>query len=167
VWGNSYLEELPPASATYTASNRVATSSLSRLIVPASRSSPLLINPLAEDAGGSLAWRRQHWQSQSVGGRSRRTTVTRPRALDYETFKTRDSPPPARATRGTACHSRGRASYLEELPPGSKTYTRQSRRNFARAPRRPASRSEPLLINPWLRRRAKSLGTAVEHWQSV
>ena len=66
--GNSYLEPLAPGSTTYTdEQSRRNFERVQRLVVPGvPLKSPLLTNPLAEDAGGSH-WHGggKHWQSQN------------------------------------------------------------------------------------------------------
>jgi cytochrome c553 len=172
--GNSYLEALPPGSTTYTEEqSRRNFARVQRLVVPGQPlKSPLLVNPLAEEAGGSH-WHGggKHWHSQDdpewktlaawVNGATTTTTANASAgsaaALDYETFKTKVQPilisPRKGNARCVACHSRGGGnSYLEALPPGSTTYTEeQSRRNFERVrrlvvPGEPLK--SPLLINP-------------------
>jgi hypothetical protein len=65
--GNSYLEPLPTGSTTYTEEqSRRNFERVQRLVVPGEPlKSPLLINPLAEEAGGSH-WHGggKHWSSQ-------------------------------------------------------------------------------------------------------
>src|SRR6185295_18847649 len=65
--GNSYLEELSPGSATYNEEqSRRNFQRVLRLVVPGEPlKSPLLMNPLAEEAGGSH-WHGggKHWRSQ-------------------------------------------------------------------------------------------------------
>jgi hypothetical protein len=103
--GNSYLEELPPGSTTYTEEqSRRNFERVQRLVVPGEPlKSLLLINPLAEDAGGSH-WHGggKHWQSQDnpewqvlaawVRGTSTRSEAAKDAgapALNFETFKNR------------------------------------------------------------------------------
>lgn len=66
--GNSYLEPLSPGSTTYTEEqSRRNFERIQRLVVPGRPlESPLLINPLAEEAGGSH-WHGggKRWQSQN------------------------------------------------------------------------------------------------------
>ncbi len=169
--GNSYLETLAPGAAVYTEEqSRRNFERVSKLVVPGQPlKSPLLINPLAEEAGGSH-WHGggKHWTSQSdrewqilanwVRGTAKSgvSSAGKP-ALNYETFKTRVQPILTSARKGnarcTACHSRGGGnSYLETLAPNSTAYTEeQSRRNFERVsrlvvPGEPLK--SPLLINP-------------------
>jgi hypothetical protein len=190
--GNSYLEELPPGSTTYTEEqSRRNFERVQRLVVPGEPlKSLLLINPLAEDAGGSH-WHGggKHWQSQDnpewqvlaawVRGTSTRSEAAKDAgapALNFETFKNRVQPiltsPRKGNARCIACHSRGGGnSYLEALPPGSTTYTEeQSRRNFERVQRLVVP-GEPLksllLVNPL----AEDAGGSHwhgggKHWQS-
>lgn len=171
--GNSYLEALAPGSDVYTEEqSRRNFERVQRLVVPGEPlKSVLLINPLAEEAGGSH-WHGggKHWQSQNdrewqvlaawVRGTAKSSggvaAGARP-PLNYETFKTRVQPILTSARKGnarcTACHSRGGGnSYLEALAPGSDAYTEeQSRRNFERVQRLVVP-GEPLksvlLINP-------------------
>ena len=66
--GNSYLEPLAPGSTTYTdEQSRRNFERVQRLVVPGvPLKSPLLMNPLAEEAGGSH-WHGggKHWHSQT------------------------------------------------------------------------------------------------------
>jgi hypothetical protein len=66
--GNSYLEPLPPGSSAYTEEqSRRNFDRIQRLVVPGEPlKSVLLVNPLAEEAGGSH-WHGggKHWQSQN------------------------------------------------------------------------------------------------------
>jgi hypothetical protein len=144
--GNSYLEPLPPGSTTYDEEqSRRNFERIQRLVVPGEPlKSLLLVNPLAEEAGGSH-WHGggKHWSSQNDP--EWRTLVewvrTTTAALDFEFFRTRVEPillsPRKGNARCVACHSRGGGnSYLEPLPPGSTTYDEeQSRRNFERIQR--------------------------------
>jgi hypothetical protein len=169
--GNSYLEPLAPGATTYTDEQSQRNFERVKRLVAAGEplKSPLLINPLVEEAGGSH-WHGggKHWQSQddrewqvlaawvrgegaSATGAAAKTT------LNYETFKTRVQPILTSARKGNArciaCHSRGGGnSYLEPLAPGSATYTEeQSRRNFERVQRLVVPGDplkSPLLINP-------------------
>ena len=106
--------------------------------------SPLLLNPLAEEAGGSH-WHGggKHWTSQNatewqtLAEWVSTTTV----ALDFEFYRTRVEPillsPRKGNARCVACHSRGGGnSFLEPLMPGNTTYNEeQSYRNFGRIQR--------------------------------
>jgi len=160
--GNSYLEPLAPGSTTYTEEQSQRNfERIQRLVVPGEPlKSPLLINPLVEDAGGSH-WHGggKHWDSQddpewqTLATWVRTTTPT----LDFEVFRTRVLPILTSQRSGharcIACHSRGGGnSYLEPLAPGSTTYTdEQANRNFERiqrlvVPGEPLK--SPLLINP-------------------
>jgi hypothetical protein len=173
--GNSYLEALSPGTNAYTEEqSRRNFERVQRLVVPGEPlKSLLLVNPLAEEAGGSH-WHGggKHWQSQNdpewqllagwVRGAAKSASTSssgsgaRP-ALNFETFRTRVQPiltsPRKGNARCIACHSRGGGnSYLETLSPGSTTYTEeQSRRNFERVQRLVVP-GEPLksllLINP-------------------
>jgi cytochrome c553 len=171
--GNSYLEALAPGSDTYTEEqSRRNFERVQRLVVPGEPlKSILLVNPLAEEAGGSH-WHGggKHWQSQNdrewqvlaswVRGTAKTSAGAAAGAkppLNYETFKTRVQPILTSARKGnarcTACHSRGGGnSYLETLAPGSEAYTEeQSQRNFERVQRLVVP-GQPLksllLINP-------------------
>jgi hypothetical protein len=66
--GNSYLEQLPPGATTYTEEQtRRNFERVSRLVTPGEPlKSILLLNPLAQEAGGSH-WHGggKHWQSQN------------------------------------------------------------------------------------------------------
>lgn len=66
--GNSYLETLPPGTTAYTEEqSRRNFERVQRLVVPGEPlKSPLLVNPLAEEAGGSH-WHGggKHWHSQN------------------------------------------------------------------------------------------------------
>ena len=66
--GNSFLEPLAPGAATYTEEqSRRNFERIQRLVVPGKpEKSPLLVNPLAEEAGGSH-WHGggKHWTAQS------------------------------------------------------------------------------------------------------
>jgi hypothetical protein len=167
--GNSYLEPLAPGATAYTEEQSQRNfERVKRLVVPGEPlKSVLLVNPLAEEAGGSH-WHGggKHWQSQDdrewqvlaawVKGKSS-AAGGKATTLNYDTFKTQVQPILTSARKGnarcTACHSRGGGnSYLEPLPPGSDTYTEeQSRRNFERVqrlvvPGEPLK--SPLLVNP-------------------
>ncbi len=168
--GNAYLEPLPPGGTTYTEEqSRRNFERVSRLVVPGEPlKSPLLVNPLDHEAGGShwhgggKHWHSQdnpEWQTLAAWVKSRGTAVAAPpkSALNYETFRTKVQPILTSARKGnarcTACHTRGGGNaYLEPLPPGSTAYTEeQSRRNFERVsrlvvPGEPLK--SPLLVNP-------------------
>jgi hypothetical protein len=154
--GNAYLEPLAPGAAEYTEEQaRRNFERVSRLVAPGEPlKSPLLVNPLAEAAGGSH-WHGggKHWTSQDQpewqtlaswvnGARVAppSTASARP-ALDYEYFRTRVQPiltsPRKGNARCSACHARaGGNAYLEPLAPGASSYTDdQSRRNFERVSR--------------------------------
>ena len=164
--GNSYLEPLTPGSTTYTdAQTRRNFERVVRLVTPGEPlKSLLLLNPLAQEAGGSH-WHGggKHWNSQNdpewaalaawvrtrvPGGMPTPAAVSSPAsaappagALDFDAFKTRVQPillsPRKGNARCVACHSTGGGnSYLEPLAPGSTTYTEeQTRRNFERVTR--------------------------------
>ncbi len=172
--GNSYLEGLSPGSATYSEEQtRRNFERVVRLVVPGEPlKSPLLVNPLAEEAGGSH-WHGggKHWHSQNdpewqtlaawvrSGSAARAATAsaaTTP-SVSLEVFRTRVQPiltsPRKGNARCIACHSRGGGnSYLETLSPGSTTYTEeQTLRNFDRVQRLivpGAPLKSPLLVNP-------------------
>ena len=163
--GNSYLEPLPPGSTTYTEEQtRRNFERVGRLVTPGEPvKSALLMNPLAQEAGGShwhgggKHWASQNdpeWQALAAWVRSRSTapppaaTPPAPAAaasviatLDYQTFRARVQPillaPRKGNARCSACHATGGGnSYLEPLPPGTTTYTEeQTRRNFERVAR--------------------------------
>jgi hypothetical protein len=166
--GNSYLEPLAPGSTTYNEEQtRRNFERVRRLVVPGEPlKSPLLVNPLAEEAGGSH-WHGggKHWRSQDdpewqilarwVGGGA--SSAETAGASSLEVFRTRVQPiltsPRKGNARCIACHSRGGGnSYLEPLAPGSTAYTEeQTRRNFERVrrlivPGEPLR--SPLLVNP-------------------
>jgi hypothetical protein len=169
--GNSYLEPLAPGATTYSEEQSQRNfERVKRLVIAGEPlKSALLVNPLAEEAGGSH-WHGggKHWQSQNdrewqvlaswVRGKTASATGAAAKTtLDYETFKTRVQPILTSARKGNArciaCHSRGGGnSYLEPLVAGSTTYTEeQSRRNFERVlrlvvPGEPLK--SPLLVNP-------------------
>jgi hypothetical protein len=129
--GNSYLEVLPAGASTYTEDQtRRNFERVSRLVVPGQPlKSLLLVNPLAEEAGGSH-WHGggKHWQSQdnpewqtiatwvrtpaksappapSAAPAATATTASGPApagALDYEMFKARVQPILMSARKGNA-----------------------------------------------------------------
>ena len=160
--GNSFLEPLVPGSTSYDEEqSRRNFDRVQRLVVPGEPlKSVLLINPLAEEVGGS-PWHGggKHWTSQSdpewqtLAEWVRTTTV----ALNFEFYRARIEPillsPRRGNARCVACHSRGGGnSFLEPLSPGSTAYDEeQSRRNFDRVQRLVVP-GEPLksvlLINP-------------------
>jgi hypothetical protein len=164
--GNAYLEPLAPGGTTYTEEqSRRNFERVQRLVVPGEPlKSLLLVNPLAEEAGGSH-WHGggKHWLSQddaewqTLANWVRTTSAAPATSLNFETFKTRVQPiltsPRKGNARCTACHARaGGNAYLEPLAPGTTTYTEeQSRRNFERVQRLVVP-GEPLksllLINP-------------------
>ena len=165
--GNSFLEPLTPGATSYSDEQaRRNFERVLRLVVPgAPRKSPLLVNPLSEEAGGSH-WHGggKHWASQSdpewqtlAAWVSNEATGDVTPALDFRAFQTRVQPILTSARKGNArcvaCHSRGGGnSFLEPLTPGAATYTEeQSRRNFERiqrlvVPGQPEK--SPLLVNP-------------------
>ncbi len=127
--------------------------------------SVLLMNPLAEEAGGSH-WHGggKHWTSQNdpewqtlAAWVSSKAAPGETSRLDYEVFKTRVQPILTSARKGNArciaCHSRGGGnSFLEPLAPGAAIYSEeQTRRNFERIQRLVVA-GEPLksvlLMNP-------------------
>jgi hypothetical protein len=165
--GNSFLEPLAPGTTTYTEEQaRRSFDRIQRLVVPGEPlKSILLLNPLAEEAGGShwhgggKHWRSQsdpEWQALATWVSTKAAAPVTPR-LDFETFRTRVQPILTSRRKGharcTACHSRaGGNSFLEPLAPGAATYTEeQSRRNFERVQRLvvPGDVSKSLLLmNP-------------------
>ena len=158
--GNSYLEGLSPGSTTYNEEqSRRNYERVVRLVVPGEPlKSPLLVNPLAEEAGGShwhgggKHWHSQNdpeWQTLAAWVRTTSGTAPPPPAaaaaaapvsasamatkLNLEVFRTRVQPILTTARKGnarcTACHSRGGGnSYLEGLSPGSTTYDEEQTR---------------------------------------
>lgn len=160
--GNSFLEPLPPGRTTYDEEQSFRNfERIQRLIVPGEPlESILLMNPLAEDAGGSH-WHAggKHWDSQSdpewqtLATWVRSTSV----ALDFAFYRERVEPVLISRRRGNArcvvCHASGGGnSFLEPLPPGRTTYDEeQSLRNFERIQRLvvPGEPTESiLLMNP-------------------
>jgi hypothetical protein len=144
--GNSFLEPLSPGSATYDEEqSRRNFERIQRLVLPGvPTKSVLLMNPLAEEAGGSH-WHGggKHWTSQNDPEFETLVAWVRSAtpAVDFEYFKTRVQPilvsPRKGNARCIACHSRGGGnSFLEPLAPGTTTYDEeQSRRNFERIQR--------------------------------
>jgi hypothetical protein len=171
--GNAYLEPLAEGSTTFTEEqSRRNFERVSRLVVPGEPlKSVLLLNPLAEAAGGShwhgggkhwVSQDNQEWQTLASWVRTRAAAAGASAAaatpsLNFETFRTRVQPiltsPRKGNARCVACHSRGGGNaYLETLAEGSSTYTEeQSRRNFERVQRLVVP-GQPLksllLINP-------------------
>jgi hypothetical protein len=144
--GNAFLEPLSPGSTTYDEEqSRRNFERIQRLVLPGvPTKSLLLMNPLAEEAGGSH-WHGggKHWTSQNdpefqtLVAWVRTATPT----VDFEYFRTRVQPillsPRKGNARCIACHSRsGGNAFLEPLAPGTTTYDEeQSRRNFERIQR--------------------------------
>ena len=179
--GNSFLEPLAPGSTTYDEQqSRRNFERIQRLVVPgAPLESLLLMNPLAEEAGGSH-WHAggKHWSSrsapewQTLAEWVRTTTV----APDFQFYRARVEPILLSPRRGNArcvvCHSRGGGnSFLEPLAPGSTTYDeQQSRRNFERIQRLivPGAPLESLLLmNPLAEEAGGSHWHAGgKHWSS-
>jgi hypothetical protein len=158
--GNSYLEGLSPGSTTYNEEqSRRNYERVVRLVVAGDPlKSPLLVNPLAEEAGGShwhgggKHWSSQNdpeWQTLAAWVRTTSGAAPPPPAgaaaaapvsagamatkLNLEVFRTRVQPilttPRKGNARCTACHSRGGGnSYLEGLSPGSTTYDEEQTR---------------------------------------
>jgi hypothetical protein len=160
--GNAFLEPLAPGTTMYTEEQSQRNfERIQRLVVPGvPMKSPLLVNPLAEEAGGSH-WHGggKHWQSQDNPEWQTLATWVRSATptVDFEYFKTRVQPiltsPRKGNARCTACHSRGGGNaFLEPLAPGTTMYTEeQSRRNFERIQRLivpGAPLKSPLLVNP-------------------
>ena len=165
--GNSFLEPLSPGATAYNdEQGRRNFERVQRLVVPGQPlKSILLLNPLAEEAGGSH-WHGggKHWTTQDhpewqtlAAWVSTTAAPAAERGLDYDVFKTRVQPILTSARKGharcIACHARGGGnSFLEPLAPASQSYTEeQSRRNFDRVLRLVVPR-EPekslLLMNP-------------------
>jgi hypothetical protein len=149
--GNAYLEPLAPGASTYTEEqSRRNFERVTRLVVPGDPlKSLLLMNPLAEEAGGShwhgggKHWDSQghpEWQTLAAWVRTPLAPAAAPR-LDFDVYRTRVEPILMSARKGNArcvaCHSRGGGNaYLDPLAPGASTYTEeQSRRNFERVAR--------------------------------
>ena len=114
--GNSFLEPLAPGGTTYDEQqSRRNFERIQRLVVPgAPLESVLLINPLAEEAGGSH-WHAggKHWSSQSAPEWQTlaewvRTTRV---AADFQFYRARVEPillsPRSGNARCVVCHSRG------------------------------------------------------------
>ncbi len=179
--GNSFLEPLAPGRTTYDEQqSRRNFERIQRLVVPgAPLESLLLINPLAEEAGGSH-WHAggEHWSSQTapewqtLAEWVRMTRV----AADFQFYRARVEPILLSPRRGNArcvvCHSRGGGnSFLEPLAPGETAYDeQQSRRNFERIQRLivPGAPLESLLlINPLAEEAGGSHWHAGgKHWSS-
>ena len=179
--GNSFLEPLAPGSTTYDEQqSRRNFERIQRLVVAgAPLESLLLMNPLAEEAGGSH-WHAggKHWSSQSapewqtLAEWVRTTTVT----PDFQFYMARVEPILLSPRRGNArcvvCHSRGGGnSFLEPLAPGATSYDeQQSRRNFERIQRLivPGAPLESLLLmNPLAEEAGGSHWHAGgKHWSS-
>ncbi len=160
--GNSFLEPLVPGSTTYSEEQSFRNfERIQRLVVPGvPTQSHLLMNPLAEDAGGSH-WHAggKHWTSQTdPEWRILADWVGATRVVpDFEFYRTQVEPILLSRRRGNArcvvCHSRGGGnSFMEPLSPGSPAYSEeQSFRNFERIQRLivPGEPLEsPLLVNP-------------------
>ncbi len=179
--GNSFLEPLAPGRATYDEQqSRRNFERIQRLVVPgAPLESLLLMNPLAEEAGGSH-WHAggKHWSSQGAPEWQTlsewvRTTKVTP---DFGFYLDRVEPillsPRRGNARCVACHSRGGGnSFLEPLAPGRTTYDeQQSRRNFERIQRLivPGAPLESvLLVNPLAEEAGGSHWHAGgKHWSS-
>lgn len=160
--GNSFLEPLAPGNDTYDEEQSFRNfERVQRLVVPGEPlSSALLMNPLAEEAGGSH-WHAggKHWTSRNDPEWRRLAAWVNDVsiAVDFEFYRGRVEPillsrRPGHA-RCVACHSRGGGnSFLEPMTPGSDTYDEeQSLRNFERAqrlviPGKPLESA--LLVNP-------------------
>ncbi len=112
--GNSYLEPLAPGAATYTEEQtRRNFERIQKLVVPGEPlKSILLINPLAEEAGGSH-WHGggKHWQSQE--NPEWRTLAEWVRSPSARRCRRRE-----RCARigGAAASSRGKPARLQRLP---------------------------------------------------
>ena len=165
--GNSYLETLAPGVTTFTeAQTQRNFERVQRLVAPGDpMKSLLLVNPLAQEAGGShwhgggKHWQSQNdpeWQTLAAWVRTRATATASPAGaasspaattaaaaspLDFEAYRTKVQPILTSARKGNArcvaCHANGGGnSYLETLPAGSTTFTDvQTRRNFERVQR--------------------------------
>ena len=160
--GNAFLEPLPPGRETWDEEQSFRNfERVQRLVAPGEpMASVLLMNPLAEEAGGSH-WHAggKHWDSQDdeewqALARWVNTTAT---ALDFGFYRDHVEPiflnrRPGNA-RCVACHSSGGGNaFLELLPPGRETWDEeQSFRNFERVQRLVVP-GEPmasvLLVNP-------------------
>ena len=160
--GNSFLEPLVPGSDSYDEEQSFRNfERIQRLVVPGEPlESVLLVNPLAEEAGGSH-WHGggKHWNSQDdsewriLGNWVNDASI----GVDFEFYRERVEPIFLSRRRGNArcvvCHSRGGGnSFLEPLAPGSDSYDEeQSFRNFERIQRLVVP-GEPLesilLVNP-------------------
>jgi hypothetical protein len=165
--GNSFLEPLSPGASAYTEEQaRRNFERVQRLVTPGEPlKSLLLLNPLAEEAGGSH-WHGggKHWASrdnpewQALAawvGSSGKPGATAP--LDYDVFKNRVQPILTSARKGNArciaCHARGGGnSFLEPLAPGATTFSEeQARRNYERVQRLVVAgqpEKSVLLMNP-------------------
>ena len=160
--GNAYLEPLSPGSDTYDEEQSFRNfERIQRLVVAGEPlRSVLLINPLAEEAGGSH-WHGggKHWSARNdpewqILARWVNTTTS---SLDFDFYRDEVEPVLLSRRPGNArcvvCHSRGGGNaYLEPLTPGSETYDEeQSLRNFERILRLVVP-GEPLqsalLLNP-------------------
>jgi len=192
--GNSYLEPLPPGSTTYTEEQtRRNFERVGRLVTPGEPvKSPLLMNPLAQDAGGShwhgggKHWASQtdpEWQTLAAWVRSRSTapppaaTSAPPAAsaaaasaistLDYQTFRTRVQPILLASRKGnarcSACHATGGGnSYLEPLPPGTAMYTEEQTRRNFERVARLVTPGDPLKSPLLMNPLAQEVGGS--HW---
>ena len=160
--GNAFLEPLSPGSERYSDEQSFRNfERIQRLVVPgAPLQSILLLNPLAEEAGGSH-WHGggKHWSSQGdpewrILAEWVRTTRV---ALDFDFYHDEVEPILLSRRPGNArcvvCHSRGGGNaFLEPLSPGSERYDdEQSFRNFERIQRlvEPGAPLQSiLLLNP-------------------
>ena len=160
--GNSFLEPLAPDSDSYDEAQSFRNfERIQRLVVPGEPlESILLVNPLAEEAGGSH-WHGggKHWSSQDdpewriLGDWVSDASI----GVDFEFYRERVEPiflsrRPGNA-RCVVCHSRGGGnSFLEPMTSDGGTYDEeQSLRNFDRVQRLVVP-GEPLesilLVNP-------------------
>jgi hypothetical protein len=192
--GNSYLEPLPPGATTYTEEQtRRNFERVTRLVTPGEPlKSILLLNPLAQEAGGShwhgggKHWTSQNdaeWQTLAAWVRTRSTTPLPPAnpaprstpaaaapvntTLDYELFKTKVQPillsPRKGNARCSACHAVGGGnSYLEPLPPGATTYSEEQTRRNFERVTRLVTPGEPLKSILLLNPLAQEAGGS--HW---
>lgn len=192
--GNTYLEPLPPGTTAYTEEQtRRNFERVARLVTPGEPlKSALLVNPLAQDAGGShwhgggKHWSAQNdpeWQTLAAWVRSRSTapppaaTSAPPAAsaaaasaistLDYQTFRTRVQPillaPRKGNARCSACHATGGGNtYLEPLPPGTTTYTEEQTRRNFERVARLVTPGDPLKSPLLMNPLAQEVGGS--HW---
>ena len=179
--GNSFLEPLPPGRQTWDEEQSFRNfERIQRLIVPGEPlESVLLVNPLAEEAGGSH-WHAggKHWESQDDAEWQALAdwVDTTSLSLDFGFYRDEVEPIFLNRRPGNArcvvCHSAGGGnSFLEPLPPGRETWDEeQSFRNFERIQRLVVP-GEPLesvlLVNPLVEEAGGSHWHAGgKHWTS-